>query len=111
MPSDPPAKGARRLIRIGKYEVLNHIATGGMGAVYKAVDTVLNREVALKVLTPELAANPVAVERFRREARSAAKLRHENIVAVHEFDEVGGTHFLVLEYVDGIDLSEYIARK
>jgi serine/threonine-protein kinase len=111
MSSEPSTKGGRRTVRIGKYEVLTHIATGGMGAVYKALDTDLNREVALKVLTAETAAMPAALARFQREARHAAKLRHENIVTIYEFGESQGTYFLALEYVDGINLFEYITRK
>ncbi|MCC6418293.1 MAG: serine/threonine protein kinase [Gemmataceae bacterium] len=111
MSADPAGNSGRRALRIGKYEVLNHIATGGMGAVYRAIDTDLKREVALKVLPPELAIKPIVLERFRREARTAAKLRHENIVAIYEFGEFAGTYFLALEFVDGIDLHEYIARR
>src|SRR5665213_482214 len=71
--------------RIGKYEVLSHVATGGMGAVYKAIDADLNRIVALKVLADRLVDNPAAVERFRREARNAARLNHPNIVTLYEW--------------------------
>jgi hypothetical protein len=105
------ASAGRRPLRIGKYEVQRHIATGGMGAVYRALDTDLNRPVALKVLSPELAVKPAVLERFRREARSAAKLRHDNIVSIYEFGESNGTYFLALEFVDGIDLHEYICRQ
>ena len=73
MPSDRSRKRIRRAVRIGKYEVISHIATGGMGAVYKARDTELGREVALKVLPPEMASRPAMMERFRREARHAAR--------------------------------------
>jgi serine/threonine protein kinase len=111
MASEPPAKGARHSIRIGKYEVLRHIATGGMGAVYKAVDVDLGREVALKVMPPEMAARPGMLERFRREAQHAAKLRYKHIVSIYDFGEASGTFFLALEFVDGIDLLEYIRRK
>ncbi|HXG11305.1 MAG TPA: serine/threonine-protein kinase, partial [Gemmataceae bacterium] len=111
MSPDPPAKGTRRATRIGKYEVVAHVASGGMGAVYRAVDTELHREVALKVLSPEMAANPAILERFRREARHAAKLHHENIVTLYEFGEVNGTYFLAMEFVEGIDLHDYINRK
>ncbi len=107
MSSESAAKGPNRNIRIGKYEVLSHIATGGMGAVYKARDTESGEDVALKVLSPEMAAKPVMVERFRREAKHAAKLRHENIVALHEFGEANRTYYLVMEFVDGIDLHEF----
>jgi eukaryotic-like serine/threonine-protein kinase len=110
MPSDPSAPTARRPVRIGKYEVLSHIATGGMGAVYKARDVELRREVALKILPPELAAKPALLERFKREAIHAARLRHENIVTLFECGEVGGTHYLALEFVQGIDLGDYIDR-
>jgi serine/threonine-protein kinase len=107
----PPAKGPRRTFRIGKYKVLRHIATGGMGAVYKAYDTENKREVALKVLTREMAAKPAMVERFKREARNAGQLRHENIVTLYELDEANETYFIAMEFVDGIDLHEYILRK
>ncbi len=110
MASQSPKKG-RRPVRIGKYQVIKHIATGGMGAVYKAIDIDLRREVALKILPPELAVNPTALARFRREARSAAKLRHEHIVTIYECGEAAGTHYLALEFVDGTDLSTCIAKR
>jgi eukaryotic-like serine/threonine-protein kinase len=108
--SSAPNEGARQL-RVGKYQVVNHIATGGMGAVYKAVDTVLKRDVALKVMNPELASNPGMMERFRREAQAAAKLNHENIISIFEFGEERGTYFIAMEYVDGEDLHSYVQRK
>jgi serine/threonine protein kinase len=111
MATDPASKGGRRGLHIGKYEVLAHIATGGMGAVYRARDVALGREVALKILPPEMAVKPNMLERFRREARSAARLRHENIVTLYEFGEANGTYFLALEFVAGIDLHEYVSRK
>ena len=73
MSSDPSTQGTGRNIRIGKYEILSHIASGGMGAVYRAFETENSREVALKVMTPEMAAKPAMLERFRREARGAKK--------------------------------------
>ncbi len=97
--------------RVGKYRILAHIATGGMGTVYKARDEDLQRTVALKVLSPELASNEVLVERFRREARHAARLTHRNIVTLYECGQADGLHFLAMEYIEGIDLSEYIRRK
>jgi serine/threonine-protein kinase len=111
MTTDPHIKNARRPVRLGKYEVVKHIASGGMGAVYKARDPELDRDVALKILPPEMASNPSALERFKREARNAAKLQHENIVRIHEFGEFQGTWYLALEFVEGIDLYEYIKRK
>jgi serine/threonine protein kinase len=111
MSSDVAAKEPSRNIRIGKYEVLSHIATGGMGAVYKARDTESGREVALKVLSPELAAKPSMVERFRREARHAAKLNHKNVVTLFEFGEAQNIYYLAMEFIDGIDLFDYSTRK
>ena len=97
--------------RIGKYQLLALIASGGMGHVYKARDERLGRVVALKILSPELSRNPVLVERFRREARHAACLTHKNIVALFEADEADGFHYLAMELVEGVDLAEYIRRK
>src|SRR5262249_46203536 len=74
-------------------------------------DTLLKREVALKVLPPDMASKPNALERFRREAQNAARLRHENIVTIYEFSQSGTTYFLAMEFVEGIDLQEYINRK
>jgi serine/threonine protein kinase len=101
-------KDAHKGVRIGRYQIVQHIATGGMGAVYKALDTDSNQIVALKVLPPELATRPNMLARFCQEARSAAKLRHENIVAIREFGEINDTYYLALEFVDGIDLLKYI---
>jgi serine/threonine protein kinase len=82
-----------------------------MGIVYKARDEESHQNVALKILLPGLAQNPTTLERFRQEAVRFAKLRHENIVRLYEFGQANGIHFLALEYVDGIDLHEYISRK
>ena len=97
--------------RLGKYKVLGHIATGGMGTVYKAADEVLDRMVALKILDSGLADRPNTLERFKREARHAARLSHKNIVTLYEYGQIDGLHYLALEYVDGIDLYDYIERK
>jgi serine/threonine protein kinase len=97
--------------RLGKYKVLSHIATGGMGTVYKASDEELGRVVALKVLDANMAEKPNTLERFRREARHAAQLAHKNIVMLFEYGQAEGMHFLALEYVEGIDLYDYIERK
>lgn len=102
---------ARRSERIGKYEILEYVAKGGMGIVYKARDTALDRVVALKVLPPELARQATMLDRFRREARAAARLRHENIVAIYDVDEAAGTWYLAMEFVPGTDLGNYIHKK
>jgi serine/threonine protein kinase len=111
MPPEPSAREARRNQRIGRYEVLQYLATGGMGAVYRALNTESGQEVALKVLPPEIAIKPGMLERFRQEAIHAAKLRHGHIVTLFEYAEVNHTHFLAMEFVDGIDLHEYVSRK
>jgi serine/threonine-protein kinase len=98
-------------LQIGPYRVLKRIGAGGMGAVYKAVHVDLDRQVALKVLPPDLASNPDMIARFRLEAQHAAKMRHENIVTLYEFGESKGTHYLAMEFVEGQNLYQYIERK
>ncbi len=105
------SRRSRRYAPIGKYDVLAHIATGGMGVVYHAVHQETGQIVALKVLTPDFAAKPVLLERFRREASRGLKLRHEHLVTMYEFSEANGMHFLALEFVPGVDLFEYIRQK
>jgi eukaryotic-like serine/threonine-protein kinase len=90
----------------GRYRVLSHIADGGMASVYLALDTRLEREVALKVMRPGLAADETFVSRFRREARSAARLSHPHVVAVFDQGEDDGSMFLAMEYVPGQTLRE-----
>jgi serine/threonine protein kinase len=111
MAEESTKKPNRRAERIGKYEILEHIASGGMGIVYLARDPDLDRKVALKILAPELATQTTTLIRFKREAQAAAKLRHENIVSIYEIGEFNGAHYIALEYVDGTDLQAYIGRK
>ena len=92
----------------GRYEITHLIARGGMAQVYRAQDNLLDREVALKVLFPELSIDQNFVERFRREAQSAARLSHPNIVPVFDWGEDHSTYFIVMEYVDGQPLSHVI---
>src|ERR1700681_1731138 len=91
-----------------RYEMVNHIARGGMAQVYLARDLLLDRPVALKVLFPELSTDRNFVERFRREAQAAANLSHPNIVSVYDWGETNGTYFIVMEYVDGRPLSRLL---
>src|SRR5262249_43749093 len=84
---------------------------GGMGRVYKALDRELGRVVALKVLASEVGTHPNLIERFRREARHAARLRHKNIVTLYEFGQAEGHWFLAMELVEGVDLETYVIRK
>ncbi|KRE36849.1 hypothetical protein ASG73_10970 [Janibacter sp. Soil728] len=85
----------------GRYKVLRHLADGGMATVLLATDTRLDREVALKVMRPDLAADETFVSRFRREARSAARLSHPNVVPVFDQGEDNGQVFLAMEYIEG----------
>jgi serine/threonine-protein kinase len=88
----------------GRYQVINRIASGGMGEVYRAHDAVLARDVAIKVLHPQLAGDRGFVDRFRREARAAAILNHPNVVGVYDWGSTDGTYFMVMEYVQGTNL-------
>ncbi len=92
----------------GRYQVLEHIADGGMATVYLALDTRLDREVALKVMRPHLVHDETFVSRFRREARSAARLSHPHVVQVFDQGEDAGQMFLAMEYVPGQTLREVI---
>jgi serine/threonine-protein kinase len=92
----------------GRYEILRHIARGGMAEVYLAHDLMLDRQVALKVLFPELSTDRNFVERFRREAQAAANLSHPNIVSIYDWGEEEGTYFIVMEYIEGRTLGQII---
>ena len=92
----------------GRYHVVDRIAAGGMGEVYRARDAVLERPVAIKVLHRNLAGDAGFIERFRREARAAANLNHQNIVAVHDWGSVDGIYYMVMEYVPGVSVREIL---
>jgi Protein kinase domain len=96
--------------RIGVYEVVAQIGEGGMGAVYRATDTSLGRQVAIKVLPDAFAANPHRLARFEREAKTLASLNHPHIAAIYGFEKSAHQHALVMELVEGEDLSQRIAR-
>ncbi len=94
---------------LGAYRILEPIGQGGMGQVFKAEQRRLNRTVALKVIHHDcLANNREAIRRFRREAQAAAQLSHPNTIIVYDADQVGDTHFIVMEYVEGIDLARLV---
>src|SRR5262245_56980875 len=90
----------RAFVLAGKYKILQPLGAGGMGQVFLCEHAVMRRRVAVKLLPPGLAGDPAAVERFRREARAAARLHHPNIVTAHDADRDGDCHFLVMEYID-----------
>ena len=99
------------LDRIGKYVIEKKLGVGGMGTVYLATDSELRRTVALKVLPRDRAENPTLVRRFKSEGQAAALLQHKNIVSVYEAGQADGHLFLALEYVEGIDLLEWMRKK
>ena len=96
--------------RLGPYEILADLGAGGMGEVFRARDTKLNRDVAIKVLLPAVANDPDRLARFRREAQVLASLNHPNIAHIHGLEEAGGVTALVLELVEGEDLAQRITR-
>jgi eukaryotic-like serine/threonine-protein kinase len=93
---------------ISHYRIISKIGAGGMGEVYLAQDTKLDRKVALKILPTDVAANQDRMSRFVQEAKAAAALNHPNIAHVYEIDEVDGQHFIAMEFIDGLTLREYI---
>lgn len=95
----------------GRYELREPIATGGMATIYKAWDTRVERIVAVKVLRSLAKEDRRAIERFRREAYAAARLSHPNAVTIYDFLEERGEHYLIMEFVEGVNLKQYLAQK
>jgi serine/threonine protein kinase/tetratricopeptide (TPR) repeat protein len=106
-PADELTRGT---LFAGRYEIIEELGEGGMGAVYRAQDTKLNEEVALKLIRPEIAADKRTVERFRNEIKIARKITHKNVCRTHDFGEEGKTLYLTMEYVRGEDLKSLIHR-
>ena len=96
---------------IGPYQVLEQIGHGGMATVYRGFHTELDRQVAIKVLAGALPTTPELVQRFQREARTIAALRHPHIVQVYDFGPLGDTYYLAMEYVEGSDLAAEMRRR
>jgi serine/threonine protein kinase len=101
-------QGKPKGLVLGNYILLDKIGAGGMGMVFKAQHRRMKRLVAVKVLPHAAVKDPSIVKRFKREVEAAAKLTHPNIVAAYDADEFNGTHFLVMEFVDGVDLAKYV---
>jgi serine/threonine-protein kinase len=106
-----PGRGASTSGQPGRYQIVGELGRGGMGIVYKARDTVLDRVVALKVLPDALRENPQALKNFLREAQSAAQLNHPNIVTVYDAGEQEGRTYIAMEYVDGTTLKEVVRKR
>src|SRR5262245_23137129 len=88
-------------VSLGHYRILALLGRGGVGAVYKAKDTVLGREVAIKVLSSDFSSDRDRLQRFAQEARAASALNHPNIITIHEFGQADGVHFIVSEFIEG----------
>ncbi len=96
--------------RLGPYEIAAQIGVGGMGEVYRATDTKLKRDVAVKVLPESLASDAERIARFEREAKTLASLNHTNIAQIYGFEKSSGVHALVMELVEGPTLADGIAQ-
>src|ERR1700757_2871808 len=118
IPATPASTGARLMSGIymkeavlqpgdligSRYEILQLLGEGGMGAVYKALDRVVERTVALKLIRPELASNPTILARFKQELLTAHQVTHKNVIRIYDISEADGVKFITMEYVEGFDL-------
>src|ERR1700675_4409432 len=96
--------------KLGPYEIVSPAGAGGMGEVYRAVDTRLDRTVAIKILPAHLSEKPEALERFRREARAISQLSHANICQLYDLGEQNGIHYIVMEFLEGETLGVRLAK-
>src|SRR6266478_9019827 len=96
--------------KLGPYEIQSPLGAGGMGEVYRALDTRLDRAIAIKILPDHLSQNPEAQQRFEREARAISSLNHPNICTLHDVGHQDGTDYLVMEYLEGETLADRLAK-
>ena len=94
-----------------RYRVVKLLGRGGMGAVYRCHDLELDRDVALKLIRPEIAADPAILERFKREIQLSSRITHRNVLRVYDLGEADGIRFLTMQFVDGDDLASLIKRE
>src|SRR5215470_8042528 len=97
--------------QFGSHEIISLLGKGGMGEVYRARDTKLKRDVAIKILPDELSRDPERVSRFQREAEALAALNHQNIGAIYDLQQVDNARFLILELVEGDRLADLLAKR
>ena len=109
--AQPPLTTAELAPHFPQLEIIECLGRGGMGVVYKARQRSLNRFVALKLLAPERASDPSFAERFAKEAQALAALNHPHIVGVHDFGQAGGFYFLLMEFVDGVNLRQLLRSR
>jgi serine/threonine protein kinase len=99
-----------QLPEVPGYEVLQQLRCGGQGIVYRALQAATGRHVALKIIRPELLTDPSALRRFRSEGQAAARLQHQNIITLFDMGQEAGTHFLIMEFIEGVDLHAWVQR-
>ena len=107
----PLKKPASPATRLGRYELMDRLGKGGMGIVYRARDTKLDRPVAVKLLLTDIEGDHETRERFLREARAAGELNHRNIIQIYDFGEDEGRAFIVMELLDGSSLTELLTTQ
>jgi len=111
LPTDPNETIPAGFADHPRYRIISKLGAGGMGTVYKAEDLLLGRVIAIKVMSPHLTAKAGAVARFQKEIRAAAQLKDHHIVIAHDAGEAGGSHYLVMEFVEGVSLDRLVAKK
>ena len=109
---ETPAKGlALRSTFAGRYQIVEELGRGGMGSVYKALDTQINEEVAIKLIRPEIAADEKTLERFNNELKLARKIAHKNVCKMYHLEKGEDTPYISMEYLEGQDLKKLIWEK